>query len=108
MPVNIGKDILKKLHAPVAYVIGGEKDNAFPNASDDFKRIDSVPVAMANLDVGHGGTYREANGGEFGKVAVAWLKWRLKGDEAAGKTWSGPGCGLCTDGRWKLEKKRLP
>lgn len=108
MPVNIGKDILKRLHAPVAYIIGGEKDIAFPNASDDFKRIDAVPAAMANLDVGHGGTYREPDGGEFGRVAVAWLKWRLKGDELAGRVWSGPACGLCTDARWKLEKKRLP
>jgi len=31
-------------------------------------RIDLIPVAMANLDVGHGGTYREPNGGEFGRV----------------------------------------
>ena len=62
---------------------------------------------MANLDVGHGGTYREPNGGEFGCVAVAWLKWRLQGDDTAGKMWAGPSCGLCTDARWKLEKKRL-
>jgi dienelactone hydrolase len=108
MPVNVGKDILKRLHAPVAYIIGGEKDIAFPNASDDFQRIDTVPVAMANLDVGHGGTYREPDGGEFGRVAVAWLKWRLQGDQAAGRLWSGSACGLCTDARWKLEKKKLP
>jgi dienelactone hydrolase len=108
MPVNIGKDILKRLHAPVVYIIGGQKDIAFPNASDDFARIDNVPVAMANLDVGHGGTYREPNGGEFGRVAVAWLKWRLQGDETAGKMWTGPSCGLCADAKWTLEKKRLP
>lgn len=108
MPVNVTKDVLKKLHAPVAYIIGGEKDIAYPNAMDDFQRIDSVPVAMANLDVGHGGTYMEPNGGEFGRVAVAWLKWRLKGDEAAGKLWAGPSCGLCTDPKWRIEKKGLP
>jgi len=108
MPVNIGKDILPKLHAPLVYIIGGEKDIAFPNASDDFRRIDHVPVAMANLDVGHGGTYREPYGGEFARVAVAWLKWRLKGDEESGKLWAGPSCGLCTDPRWKIEKKNLP
>ena len=108
MPVNIGKDILARLHAPIAYIIGGQKDIAFPNASDDFARINHVPVAMANLDVGHGGTYREPNGGEFGRVAVSWLKWRLQADDTAGKMWSGPSCGLCTDANWKLEKKRLP
>jgi hypothetical protein len=104
----VGKDILKRLHAPVVYIIGGEKDMAYPNAIDDFAKIDSVPVAMANLDVGHGGTYSQPNGGEFGKVAVAWLQWTLKGDETAGKMFTGPSCGLCTDKSWKYEKKRLP
>lgn len=104
----VGKDTLKRLHAPIFYVIGGEKDIAYANAVDDFAKIESVPVAMANLDVGHGGTYSEPNGGEFGKVAGAWLKWKLKGDDAAGKMFSGTSCGLCSDAKWKLEKKRIP
>jgi dienelactone hydrolase len=104
----VTKDILRRLHAPVFYVIGGEKDIAYPNALDDFARIDAVPVAMANLDVGHGGTYSQPNGGEFGRVAVAWLKWELKEDTAAGKVFSGPSCGLCRDAQWKFEQKRLP
>ena len=104
----VGKDVLKRLHAPIFYVIGGEKDIAYPNATDDFAKIESVPVAIANLDVGHGGTYNQPNGGEFGKVAGAWLKWKLKGDEAAGKMFSGASCGLCKDANWKFEKKRIP
>ena len=85
----IGKDVLQKLHSPVIYIIGGEKDIAYPQAIDDFAKIDKVPVAMANLDVGHGGTYNQPNGGEFGRVAVAWLQWQLKKDETAGKMFSG-------------------
>ena len=104
----VGKDTLKRLHAPIFYVIGGEKDIAYPNAVDDFAKIESVPVAMANLDVGHGGTYSQPNGGEFGKVAGAWLKWKLKGDDAAGMMFSGASCGLCSDAKWKFEKKRIP
>jgi hypothetical protein len=104
---TVGKDSLKKLHAPVVYIIGGEKDIADQNAIDDFAKIDSVPVAMANLDLGHGGTYNQPNGGEFGKVAVQWLKWKLKGDETAGKMVSGASCSLCQDPKWKLEKKGL-
>lgn len=105
---TVGKDILKKLHAPVLYVIGGEKDIAYPNAMDDYAKIDAVPVGIANLDVGHGGTYNQPNGGEFGRVAVAWLKWTLKKDETAGKMFTGPSCGLCSDSNWKFEKKRIP
>lgn len=103
----VGKDILQKLHAPVIYINGGEKDIAYANGMDDFARIDKVPVAMANLDVGHGGTYSQTNGGEFGRVAVAWLQWRLKGDETAGKMFVGPSCGLCKDTDWKFEKKKI-
>jgi hypothetical protein len=103
----VGKDILQKLHSPVIYINGGEKDIAYANGMDDFSKIDKVPVAMANLDVGHGGTYNQPNGGEFGKVAVAWLQWTLKGDETARKMFSGPSCGLCKDTNWKLEKKKI-
>jgi dienelactone hydrolase len=103
----VGKDVLQKLHSPVIYIIGGEKDIAYPQAVDDFAKIDKVPVAMANLDVGHGGTYNQPNGGEFGKVAVAWLQWQLKKDETAGKMFSGQTCGLCKDDKWKFEKKRM-
>jgi dienelactone hydrolase len=105
--MSVGKDVLQKLHSPVIYIIGGEKDIAYPQAIDDFAKIDKVPVAMANLDVGHGGTYSQPNGGEFGRVAVAWLKWQLKKDDAAGKMFAGKSCGLCKDDKWKFEKKKL-
>ena len=75
--------------------------------STTSQKIDKVPVAMANLDVGHGGTYSQPNGGEFGKIATTWLKWQLKGDQSAGKTFSGPSCGLCNDANWKFEKKKM-
>jgi hypothetical protein len=103
----VGKDVLQKLHTPVIYIMGGEKDIAYPQAVDDFAKIDKVPVAIANLDVGHGGTYNQPNGGEFGKVAVAWLQWTLKKDETAGKMFTGPSCGLCKDTKWKFEKKKM-
>jgi len=106
--MSIGKEVLQKLHSPVIYINGGEKDIAYVNGMDDFAKIDKVPVGMANLDVGHGGTYNQPNGGEFGRVAVAWLQWQLKKDETAGKMFSGQSCGLCKDEKWKFEKKMMP
>ena len=106
---TIGKDHLQKLHSPIVYIDGGKSDMAYPNGEDDFARIDKVPIAIAHLDgVGHGGTYMQPNGGEFGKVAVAWLKWQLKGDETAGKMFAGPDCGLCKDTQWEYRKKKIP
>jgi len=105
---TIGKDHLQKLHSPVLYIDGGKSDMAYPNGEDDFARIDKVPIAIAHFDdAGHGGTYNQPNGGEFGKIAVAWLKWQLKGDETAKNMFSGPDCGLCKDTKWEYKKKKM-
>ena len=106
MPV-VSKDTLKQLHAPIIYIIGGPKDIAYPNAMDDFARIEKVPVIMINRDVGHGGTYAEPHGGAFSDPAVAWLKWQLYGDADAALMLKGEDCGLCEDPQWKIETKNI-
>lgn len=104
---NAKKSDLAKLHAPIAYFIGGPSDIAYPQAEDDFKRITNVPVFKANLNVGHGGTFRHPGAGWFGEVGVAWLDWQLKGDAAAAKYFVGKNCTLCTNPIWKIEKKSI-
>jgi hypothetical protein len=106
MPV-VTKDTLKQLHAPIIYIIGGEKDIAYPNAMDDFSRIEKVPVVMINRDVGHGGTYAQPHGGAFSDAAVAWLKWQLNGDGEAALMFKGEKCGFCKDPEWKVETKNI-
>jgi len=106
--VAIEKSDLKKLHGPVLYLIGGKNDIAYPNAADDFERINHVPVAFASLPVGHGGTFSQPDGGEWARVTLAWLDWQLKKNAAAGKEFSGPQCRLCTDARWEFRQKNLP
>lgn len=102
------KDHLAKLHTPTLYMLGGESDIAYKNGMDDFSRINHVPVFVANMDVGHGGTYSQPHGGEFAKVATDWFKWQLKGDKEAAKMFSGNPCGLSKSTVWKVEKKNLP
>ena len=104
---NATKDTLTRLHAPIAYVIGGPTDIAYPNAEDDFARITAVPVFKANLNVGHGGTYRQPGGGWFGEVAVRWLDWQLKGSADAGRWFAGSDCRLCTEPVWSVQKKGM-
>jgi hypothetical protein len=104
---NLTKDHLAKLHSPTLYILGGEKDIAYSNGMDDFQRIDNVPVFVANMDVGHGGTYRQPHGGEFAKVATAWFKWQLKGDKGAAKMFTGEPCGLSLDPNWKVDRKNI-
>ncbi|NOT59671.1 MAG: alpha/beta hydrolase, partial [Acidobacteria bacterium] len=104
----VPKDHLNKLHAPIAWFNGDPSDVAHPNAKDDFEKTNGVPAFFAwREQVGHSGTYRELNGGEFGKVAVAYLNWRLKGDKQAAKMFVGEKCGLCTDKNWHVSKKKI-
>ena len=105
---NLTKQSLKKIHSPTLYLLGGEKDIAFGNGMDDYKQINHVPVFVANMDVGHGGTYRQHHGGEFAKVATSWYKWQLKGDREAGKVFTGLKPTLSQNPNWKFEKKNMP
>jgi hypothetical protein len=101
------KDQLAKIHTPTLYLLGGEKDIAYGNGMDDFKRINHVPVFVANMDVGHGGTYGQPHGGEFAKVATDWFKWQLKNDKEAGKMFTGNPVGLSKNPNWKVDSKNI-
>lgn len=99
---------LRALDHPIAYIIGGPSDIAYPNAIDDWSKLPAgLPAFMGNLDVGHGGTYHETNGGEFGRVATLWFQWQLKGDTQAGRTFVGSDCGLCQNQAWDVQQKNL-
>lgn len=110
MPVlpQLTKDQLKKIHTPTLYLLGGPSDIAYENGMDDFKQINHVPVFVANMNVGHGGTYSQPHGGEFARVAVAWYNWQLKNDRKAGKLFSGNPPGLSKSPGWTVEKKNMP
>ena len=105
---NMPKEDLAKIHTPIIYILGGPTDIAYENGMDDFKRIDHVPAFACNFNVGHGGTYTQPYGGEFGVVATAWLNWQLKGDQEAGTLFTGETCGLSLREGWTCEKKNIP
>jgi dienelactone hydrolase len=104
----LSKDVLKKYHGPVLYIMGGPKDIAYHNAMDDFERVTQVPIVMTNFDVGHGGTYGRPHGGEFTPVALAWLDWQLKGDAEAAKQFLDEGSSLRRDSKWSVQLKNFP
>ena len=106
--LDVRKDVLRTLHTPTIYILGGPTDIAYPNGMDDFTRIAHVPVAVANLPVGHGGTFLEPNGGAAASVAVSWLDWQLRGDRQSAGRFVGEHCGLCQDAQWSLQRKQFP
>jgi hypothetical protein len=102
------KDALLKYHGPVLYIMGGPTDIAYNNAKDDFARVSHVPIVMTNHNVGHGGTYGQPHGGEFTKVALAWLNWQLKGEKDASRMFLGENSTLSHDPKWTIQVKNFP
>lgn len=101
------KKLLQTVHTPILYVLGGPSDIAHAAGMDDYRSINHVPAAVANIDKGHGGTYWEPDGGAAARVVVNWLDWQLRRDQAAGRMFTGPDCGLCRDPAWNLETKGM-
>jgi hypothetical protein len=95
----------------VIIVTGGDSDIAHDNGKRDFELMPAkVPTFYGVYpSVGHGGTYSQDNGGAFGVVAVAWLKWQLMGDKsAAGRGYFiGDDCGICKDSNWQVQSRSL-
>ena len=105
---DVGPEHVARLRIPALYVTGEPSDVAFDNADADFARGTHGPLLRAwREQTGHSGTYREPDGGAFGKVAVAWLRWRLKGDLQAARQFTGPDCGLCSLPDWHVKKKLI-
>jgi hypothetical protein len=107
MMPQLDKTQLKKIHTPTLYLLGGSSDIAYKNGMDDVEKINHVPVFVANLDVGHGGTYAQPFGGEYGKVATEWLNWQLKGDKNSSKIFKGKTPKLSTWKGWVVDKKNM-
>ncbi len=101
------KSLLPTLRVASIYVTGNATDQAFPNAEDDFERVTGPSVRLWHERSGHGGTYYDADGGAYAKVATAFLKWRLNGDREAAKQFTGPDCGLCRQSEWHLRTRNL-
>lgn len=107
MMPQLDKTHLTKIHTPTLYLLGGPSDIAYRNGMDDVAKINHAPVFVANLDVGHGGTYAQPNGGDFAKVATNWFKWQLKGDKKAGRLFTGTPPGLSKLPGWTFDKKNM-
>lgn len=105
---DLKRSVLDAMHAPIAYFIGGETDIAYANAEVDWQELQQqdVPAVIANMDVGHGATYNQPNGGPFASGPLAWLQWQLKDDAQARDMFVGEACGFCSaDSGWVLRTK---
>ncbi len=104
---GLTKADLAKLHTPVLYILGGADDIAQPNGMDDFKRIDHLPVFVADRkNAGHFGTFIEPNG-RGTEIEIDWLKWQFENDPVASRTFVGEDCRLCHEPGWTVHRKGI-
>ena len=100
----VDKSVLRTLHAPVLYLVGGKEDIAYENALDDFSRIDNVFTVLASDNSGHMGTYADEFGGTYGQLVVRWCEWMLRGEEWAASVFIGDEC-ICAYPGWDAQFK---
>ena len=87
---------------PVAF-FSADNDMALAGATASYNAVTAVPAFFGRCDIpgdAHGGTFREVNGGPYGKAAVAWLNWHLKGQTKYAKNFKPGKAGLFKDARW--------
>ena len=101
--------VLASIHTPVAYIYGEPAQDIAHRASQmNVQSLNGMPVFGAWQDgMTHLGTYGQKDGGFFGKIAVAWLDWRLKGDAKAAAMFKGANCTLCKAPSWHVTKKGI-
>ena len=106
---ELKRSVLDQMHAPIAYFIGGETDIAYANSEKDWKDLQQrrIPALNAQMDVGHGATFSQPNGGPFVTGPLAWLQWHLKGDPKARAMFVGENCGFCSGTQWRLRRHLL-
>jgi len=100
--------LAKQVKVPIAYFLGGPSDIAFKNGQKDYTDAlpPSIPALLATINSGHMGTYFQANGGTYGKIAVAWLNWQFKNDASAKALLLSPGSALTKDG-WTIQSRNF-
>ncbi len=81
--------------------LSGEKDTTVPAALvvAMWMKATQVPAVYGSLG---GATHLEpsGDGGGYRGVVTAWFAYQLTGNARAAAEFTGPSCGLCTDGAW--------
>jgi hypothetical protein len=100
--------VLASVHTPIAYIYGdADHDVAHPASLMNVEKLKVPAFGAWQTGMTHLGTYGQANGGYFAKIAEAWLGWRLKGEKAEAKMFVGKDCTLCRDPSWHVTQRGL-
>ncbi|MCP5144434.1 MAG: hypothetical protein H6978_06390 [Gammaproteobacteria bacterium] len=99
---------LARVHGPVLFINGHERDFMLQASRANFDLVNNVPTFYgARHGAGHTATVFHPGGGEYANVAANWLRYQFKGDSKAGEMFVGSSCSLCTDANWDTAAKGL-
>jgi hypothetical protein len=85
-------DSARSFRKPVFFFLGGPSDIAYQNGERDYNYMPAgTPKWKGNLNVGHGGTYTDYNGGKYGIIGGHWVQWILRGNSSASAYLTGSG-----------------
>jgi len=108
-PVGFDESWLANMTKPAAFFCGGADKMAGPSCALDFEQAPpDLPVFYGVLD---GATHMgpiigTQRGGEYGRSAVAWLRWQLADDPEFASWFVGPDCTLC-ESPWSAQQRNL-
>jgi hypothetical protein len=109
---RVNEDFYDLVHTPVLFVEGGSGDVAYAGGTKGYENISKLPVPAMwfSKGLGHGGDLFKPGGGDFTRIILAWLNWRLKDDETAtGKgLLVGAACPYCSDSAWEVKSAHVP
>ncbi|WP_019929603.1 S9 family peptidase [Nocardia sp. BMG111209] len=106
--IAVDQSQLDRLRVPVLYLLGGPTDIAYENGVRDFGQLPpDLPAFLGSSDTGHFGTYFQPGGGAYAALLGNWIRWRIAGDPDAGRTFTGPACGLCTTPGWTVRRRNI-
>lgn len=103
---EINQSVLKKVHTPILFIIGGEDDPAYYKALSDYEIVDNAFAAIATYPSGAQGTFSEDYGGVYSTVVLQWLDWLMKDNEASRGIFTGEEC-ICAYSLWELKQRNL-
>jgi hypothetical protein len=110
---------MSKIKVPLGYFLGGESDVGWSlvrinrpgmqsdnlQGEEDYKNA-ATPALVADLPIGHIGSYYQKQGGSAAKAAVPFFKWQLKGDLESKKLFCDTSkVTTLVDAGWKIKTK---
>ncbi|MFV0457355.1 MAG: hypothetical protein ACK5MT_01085 [Actinomycetales bacterium] len=104
------REDLLKLDIPLAWIIGGPSDIAYPGQQADWALPLTAPLFQAeHAYLGHEGTFTSLETQHLSaQITVEWLGLTLGNDRGSARYILGDPCGFCDNPNWTTQTRNWP